>query len=167
VFAPAPPPFCEHFLRLPTFVVERIRGLHLPLLTSISSKAPQFSQLQEQTDHEDCCCSRRFRWLCRRVRSFFQQQQGAWHKSFLFQCRRPCSLCPVLDRNIRPQHITHHFARLPLVNLSLHQASLTTAEVANLRELPGSTAPIPAFDPFDVSTVGSDETFAWMQAALS
>jgi hypothetical protein len=31
--------------------------------------------------------------------------------------------------------------------------------------MPGSTAPMPGFDPLDIADVGSEETFAWMQAA--
>lgn len=53
-----------------------------------------------------------------------------------------------------------------LASIDSLQAPLTTVEVANLSELPGSTAPFKAgFDPIKLSDIGSDETFAWMQAA--
>lgn len=36
---------------------------------------------------------------------------------------------------------------------------------ANLKDLPGATAPLKGFDPLSLSTVGSDETLAWFRAA--
>ncbi|GKY96398.1 hypothetical protein MPSEU_000599400 [Mayamaea pseudoterrestris] len=44
------------------------------------------------------------------------------------------------------------------------KASLTTSRVA-LDELPGSSLPVPKFDPLGLASVGSDETFRWFQAA--
>jgi len=35
----------------------------------------------------------------------------------------------------------------------------------NLADLPGATKPVGPFDPFNLATTGSDETFAWFQAA--
>jgi len=50
--------------------------------------------------------------------------------------------------------------------LQAPSSSLTQLQVANLREMPGSTAPFKAgFDPINMAEIGSDETFAWMQAA--
>jgi hypothetical protein len=36
---------------------------------------------------------------------------------------------------------------------------------ASLGDMPGNTAPIKTFDPFDLATLGSDETLAWFRAA--
>jgi hypothetical protein len=44
------------------------------------------------------------------------------------------------------------------------QASLTVAH-AGLDGVAGSTAPLKNFDPLKLAEVGSDETFAWFQAA--
>jgi len=47
------------------------------------------------------------------------------------------------------------------------KASFNTAlrESVDLKELPGSTAPVGPFDPLNLATVGSDETFNWFRAA--
>lgn len=44
------------------------------------------------------------------------------------------------------------------------QASLTSARVA-LDDLPGSSLPVPKFDPLGLASIGSEETFRWFQAA--
>ena len=60
------------------------------------------------------------------------------------------------------RQLSSTYTRFNLALLLQHQVT-TSLEVANLREFPGSTAPIPAFDPLDIANVGSDETFAWLQ----
>jgi hypothetical protein len=62
------------------------------------------------------------------------------------------------------RHVGTLFLTLQIVNFYLSKASLTTSRVA-LDDLPGSTLPVPKFDPLGLASVGSDETFAWFQAA--
>jgi len=41
-----------------------------------------------------------------------------------------------------------------------------TSQLAlSLEEMPGGTAPLPNFDPFNLATLGSDETLTWFRAA--
>ena len=68
------------------------------------------------------------------------------------------SCCLIWGQELRCLHIFNGLFSFA------HQIT-TSAEVANLQELPGSTAPMPGFDPLDIADVGSVETFAWMQAA--
>lgn len=50
---------------------------------------------------------------------------------------------------------------------SLKSGSSTTAlsNSNNLQDLPGATAPWKGFDPLNLATLGSDQTFAWFRAA--
>jgi len=45
------------------------------------------------------------------------------------------------------------------------KASSSTALSVSLTDMPGSTFPIKSFDPFNLATVGSEETFRWFRAA--
>ena len=47
----------------------------------------------------------------------------------------------------------------------ISQQKSTSAVRAALDDLPGSTLPLPKFDPLNLANLGSDETLAWFRAA--
>jgi len=45
------------------------------------------------------------------------------------------------------------------------RAGRTSLSAANLEDMAGSTMPFKAWDPFELASLGSDETLAWFRAA--
>ena len=50
-------------------------------------------------------------------------------------------------------------------SVTVVQSSSNTAVHAVLDDMPGSSLPLPKFDPLNLANLGSDETLAWFRAA--
>lgn len=58
-----------------------------------------------------------------------------------------------------------NFALFESNGIELHTYTQPVTALKALEDMPGSTLPLPKFDPMGLATVGSDETLAWFRAA--